>query len=137
MREAISGRLFKATGSSSSAERSEGMKVTWRNAGSTGSSSIVGVKQKNLRQARAGDPPVADGDLLALPQALQFGLRPIDFQRRDQAGCQPLGEVHQQLGPHDRRADAEQPSPRRLDVEIRLGHREQHIIPRRLKVRPP
>ena len=95
------------------------------------------VKQENLRQARTCDPPVADGDLLALPQALQFGLCPIDLQRCDQTGCQPLGEVHEQLGPDDRRPDAEQSSPRRLDVEIGLGHREQDIVPRGLEVRPP
>ena len=95
------------------------------------------VKQENLRQARTCDPPVADGDLLALPQALQFGLCPIDLQRCDQARCQPLGEVHEQLGPDDRRPDAEQSSPRRLDVEIGLGHREQDIVPRGLEVGPP
>ena len=136
-REAISGRLFKATGSSSSGERSEANEGHLQERRLDWLEQRGRVKQENLRQARTCDPPVADGDLLALPQALQFGLCPIDLQRCDQTGCQPLGEVDEQLGPDDRRPDAEQSSPRRLDVEIGLGHREQDIVPRGLEVGPP
>ena len=107
--------------------------MIWRNGGSIGSSSVAGSSRRTSAR-RAGDPPVADGDLLGLPQALELGLRPVDLQRRDQARGQPLGEVHEQLGPHDRRPDAEQPPPRRLKVEIGLGDREQDIVPRGLEV---
>ena len=136
-REAISGRLFKATGSSSSGERSEENEGHLEERRLDWLEQRGRVKQKHLRQAPTCDPPVADGDLLALPQALQFGLCPIDLKRCDQTGCQPLGEVDEQLGPDDRRPDAEQSSPRRLDVEIGLGHREQDIVPRSLEVGPP
>ena len=66
------------------------------------------VEQEDFRQPGAGDPPVADGDLLGLPEALELGLRPVDLQRRDQARGQPRGEVHEQLGP--RRSIAPTPS---------------------------
>ena len=111
--------------------------MTWRNGGSIGSSSVAGLEQQDLRQAGAGDPPVADGDLLGLPQALELGLRPVDLQRGDQARGQPLGEVHQQLGPRDRRPDAEQPPARRLEVEEGLGDREQDVVPRGLEIGLP
>ena len=34
------------------------------------------VEQEDLRQPGAGDPPVADGDLLGLPEALELGPAP-------------------------------------------------------------
>ena len=45
----------------------------------------VRLEQQDLRQAGARDSPVADRNLLVLPQALQLGFRPVDFERGDQA----------------------------------------------------
>ena len=64
------------------------------------------VEQQDLRQLCARNPPVADGDLLGLPKALELGLRPVDLQRGNQARREPRGEVHQEFGPGDRCPDA-------------------------------
>ena len=59
--------------------------MTCRNAGSTGSSSVAGSSRRTSASRGTRDSPVADGELLGLPQALQLGLCPVDLQRRDQA----------------------------------------------------
>ena len=66
---------------------------------------------------------------------MELGLRPVDFQRSDQSRGQPDREIDQPSGPHDRRVDADQPSPRILQGEVRLADRQQHVIPRGLHIR--
>ena len=95
------------------------------------------LEQQHLGQLGARHPPVADVELPGLQQTLELGPGPVDLQRGDQARRQPLGEVHQQLGPRDRRPDPQQLPPRRLQAEEGLGDRQQGIVPRRLQVGLP
>ena len=108
-----------------------------RNGGSTGSSSVDGSRSRTSANCGAGDPPVADGDLLRLEQRLELGLGPVDLQGGDQGGGQAAGEVHEQPGAVDGCVDPQQPTARRLEREEPLRHLEQHVVAGRLEVRGP
>ena len=97
----------------------------------------VGLEQQDFSQASTRNSPVANGDLLGLPQALKLSLGAVDFQRGDQARRERLGEIDQQLGPGDRRPDAQQPPARRLKIEERLRNGEQDVVPSGLNIGPP
>ena len=88
----------------------------------------LGIKEEYLRQGRAGDHPVANRDFARLLQALQLGLRPIDFERSDQSGSQPDSEIDQPLRPHDRGLDTDKASPRVLEREVRPADRQEDIV---------